>query len=891
MRVAGTLAAAVRTAWARLTGSIRRDAADARLDAEVHEHLALLAQDYEARGLSPSDAAAAARRAFGNVDRMRMRHREARMLPGLSGAAQDILFACRLLVRDRAFTITAALVLGVGIGVNNMMFTLIYSATLRGLPIENADRLLHVSTADQRFPDRPLSHTQFVAARDAADDLADVAAFTSAPVAVADEGRAADRFDATYITAGSFAVTGTGPRIGRPFTASDDQLGAPPTVILGDRAWRERYAADPSIVGRAILIDGAPATVIGVMPAPSRFPTTAEIWLPLSHRPGFTALDETSRTLRVLARARSGVEVAAVRLALEAALVEHARAGGSAGVRAVVVPINQRFFGRATDTVWLAFIAASLVVVAVSCANAANLVLARAVLRSREMALRTSLGASRGRIVRQLVAEAAALAAAGAVVGFVVSAAALHVFNLGIPPNAMPYWQVFEMDGRVLAALVAVSGATVFVVGVIPALQASRIDVNSVMKDGAGTVTPRARWLTTSFTIAQLALSVVLLAQTVVATVNSGSGVASDAAVHTADVLTFRMTLPGSPYDTVGERATFFAHLTSAVASVPGVTSTSVADVLPLFGGTPQTLDVEGRPAPADTPPATVMAVVVSPGYFETFGLPLHGRNVTIDDGRFARGAALINQRLADLHFADTDPLGRRIRLTGANSAGTPDPWLTIVGIAPNIRQQPTAGAAPLVYLPLASAAPSTAALLVRTTVDATAMTAAIRDRVATLDPGLPLYQVRSMRQVVRDAQWNGRMSANLITMLTIVTLSLAVIGIYAVTAQRVALQAREIGVRMALGAGPQRIARLVLTRTLALAAGGLLAGFAGAAAWFAAFVGRSSSLSGRPELSLESPLLITIVAGVVFSVTLVACIVPLRRALGLDPSSALRSN
>ncbi len=538
----------LRVLLSRLADLVTRGRREARLAQEVETHLQLLAEEYARRGMSPAEARLAARRAFGGVDQVKELYRDQRGLPFVETFLQDIRFGARLLARDRGFTLTAVLVLGLGIGVNNMFFTLVYGHTLRGLPIERAERVLYVSTLDTRGGDRGFSYPDFDDLRAAARSFTGVAAFANASMSVGDQGRAPDRFEGTYLSANAFALIGATPVLGRPFTPGDDRPGAAPVAMLSHTAWRARYGGDGAILFRSIMINGSPATVIAVMPDRSGFPSTADVWQPVSLMPGLDHSQRDARTLRVLGRLRDGVGMTDARREVESIVDRGAREhpGTNSGLRARVVPINERYFGQLTNPAWLAFITASCLIVVISCANVANLMLARSVRRAREIAIRSSLGAGRRRIVGQLLVECAVLAVLGAVVGLGFALAGVQIFKTAIPDSVLPYWVHYSVDARVVAALVAVSVIAVFVFGLVPSLQTSRTDVNRVLKDGGRTgIGGRyAPGWTTAFLTAEFALTVVMLAQLALSIRLDRATPPTDLAIHTRDVLTAAITVP-----------------------------------------------------------------------------------------------------------------------------------------------------------------------------------------------------------------------------------------------------------------------------------------------------------------------------------------------------------
>ena len=400
------------------------------------------------------------------------------------------------------------------------------------------------------------------------------------------------------------------------------------------------------------------------------------------------------------------------------------------------MPINTRFFGSPLQTTWLAFITASLLIVLVSSANAANLLLARSVLRAREIAIRASLGAGRGRIVAQLLVESLVLAVLGGAVGLGVSVGGVRIFTSVIPESATPYWLDYSMDATVFAALVGMSFLTVAIFGLVPALQASKSDVNRVLKEGGRSATTRARRWTFAFLAAEIALTVVLLAQALVSVQNDGNDLASDAQVITTEILTASVALPRPRYATAQQRNDFYVHAVERLAAIPGVTAAAVATSLPRHGSLRQSLDVEGVVrAPGEQGPA-VSTLRISPGYFDALRVPIRsGRAFDGSDGSSGREHVIVNQRFAETYFPGAQPLGRRIRVAMPNAPAGEATWHTIVGVAADVRQQSIPGAEPVVYLPVAGAPPPAASLLLRSTLDTSGLAVALREAAAEIDP------------------------------------------------------------------------------------------------------------------------------------------------------------
>ena len=876
----------------RLRYLLRWRRQDEELTEELAFHRRMTESELEAGGTDPREAPVAAQRALGNDLGSREQARDVWIPPRLQDVALDARFAARLLLRDRGFALTAILVLGLGIGVNNMMFTVIHAHTMRGLPIARPDRVLSISTIDDRGADRGLSYPELDELRAHARSFAGVGAYATTPVALGDDGRAPDRFEAAYVSANAFATIGVQPAIGRGFAHEDDRPGAAPVVILGDSAWASRYARDAGVIGRTVLVNGNPATVIGILRDHSGFPSTAHVWLPLSSMPGISEQRRDARTLRVFGRLRDTVTETDARAEVESMVNQMAalHPETNKGVRARVMPINQRLLGRPTDPGWMAFMAAGFLIVLISCANAANLMLARAVDRAREIAIRSSLGASRLRVVHQLLIESAVLACAAGVLGLGISMAAVRIFATAIPANVLPYWMDYSMDSRVFAALAAVSLGAVFVFGLVPAMQASKTDVNAVLKiAGRANTSGRRgtrRWMA-AFMTAELAFSVILLSYVVLELTTDRQPLASEAAIRSADLLTASLALPPEQYRTAQQRTDFYRQVQERLSAVSGVSALTIVTSLPVSGAAEQRLDVDGRERGSGETGPTVWTIAVAPRYFETLGLPMErGRELSHQDGPTGQNNVVVNRRFAELHLGSGDPLGRVIRLTPASGAAPAStaPWLSIVGVAPDVRQRQGPIADPVVYTSLSATAPPIAALLARTTGERTAVVTRLREQMLALDPNLPLYRTRTMPEVITDAEWNLRVSSRLVTLLTIIAFTLSVVGLYAVTAHAVGQQTQEIGLRIALGARPHQVRSLIVKRAALQVVLGLTFGVACTMVWNAVF---ETSFN----LQLASPSVLGSVAALLAVVTAVACIIPVRRATRLDPVVALRQD
>lgn len=880
----------MRILFSRLGEILLRRSRETRLEAEIDEHIEMLAAEMEARGLSRRDAILAARRQFGNVDRARMIVRDQRGFAWLDALSQDVRFAFRTLTRERGFALTAIVVLGIGIGVNNMFFTVVYAHKFRGLPIAQPERVLAISASDDRAPFRPLTRYELQALRDSATTLENIAAHVSAPATIGDEGRAPDRFDGAYFSAGAFELLGIAPVMGTMPSVDNDRPGAAPVVVLGENAWRARYGADRGIFGRTVVLNGQPATVIAIVPERSGFPNNAAVWMPLGQWPGLRQSPDV-RALQVFARLRDTAAESDARIEIENVFrrLESARPETNRNVRARVLPINLGLLGPLDG--WEPFIIAGIIVLLIASTNVGNLMIARSMHRAPEIAIRTSLGASRLRIVRQLLVEAAVLAACGAAVGAAFSIAGVALFESAIPAGMLPYWFDYSMDTSVFAALIGVAAATIAIFGLIPALQVSRTDVNSTLKDGgrAGRDHRRSGVWTALFLTVELALAMILLTQVAIATLRTNTDIPTDAAIRTTSVLTATVTLPAADFPTAERRNEFFRRLRERLDARAEIVAVSRSTILPGEGvAGMRRVEVEGRASSRDRERPPSLGIEIDSRYLDVLGLsPIRGRPLEDADSLAGSDAALVNERFAELSLGGAEPIGMRIGLAPPGApADAAVQWRTIVGVVPDIRQQGAGGAdqqTPTVYLPIRQNSPATSTLMVRHAVDPEAAATILRTEAQSVDANVPLYRMRTLERAVADAQWNRTVSAYLATTVSILAMLLAVVGLYAVTAQRVTLKTQEIGLRMALGARAPQVVGLLLRSLRVPLLLGLLLGTLGAVAWDRTFS------SGSRDLYAAAPQTVLTIAALLVAIIVVSCFLPVRRAVSLNPVTALR--
>jgi putative ABC transport system permease protein len=797
----------------RLLTFFRRHRAEQDLDREITAHLVLLEDEHRRRGLTPDEARLAARRALGSVAHTKDLHRDARSFMWLDDVRRDFRHGARALRRNPGFTLMAVVALGLGIGVNTTFFTIVNAICLRGLPIEAPERVMFLSLRDAQNRGGNFSYAEFDDLRTRTRTFAQTAAYTNTVAVVSDQRQPPARVLGAFISAGAFELTGDRPMLGRTFRPEEDVPGSPAVVILGGELWSSRYSSDPAIVGQSITVNGVPSTVIGVMPRGFMFPANADLWRPMANLPTAVRQSRAERRSAVFARLAMSATEDQARADVAAIATAWARKfpAISRDIRIQAVPINEQLNPSVRHPGWISFITAGVLVLLVACANVANLLLMRGAIRGREMAIRTSVGATRARVVRQLLVESTTLAALAGVAGVLMAWAGLRVLQGIVPPETLPYWMAFTMDGRVLAVTIAVCLGSVFVCGLPSALFVSKVDLRDTLTE-TGTTTvaqPARRWIATLLA-GEFALTLLLVAVAVNGIRSNAEARRTEFQIDATSLSTMWVTLPGDSYAAPATRAAFFERLNERIGSSPAIGSVAFASVLPYGGGLQMPLTMSGRSL-GDVAP-TVSVVTASEGYFDVLGVPLvRGRAFTAVDGHPGGEAAIVNQRFVRMFLPKQEPIGTRIRVGGPET-----PWLQIVGVATTVRQQAIGPEPdPVVFLPFRASPSQTTVMVVRANGDAAAPIAWLRSEVAGIDPNLPLYRVMTFDEAMRTALWNGRLGDILVKSIAVVALLLALVGLYAVTGHTVERWTRELGLRIALGAEASQIGWLVLRRVL----------------------------------------------------------------------------
>jgi putative ABC transport system permease protein len=807
--------------------------------------------------------------------------------------------AARSLRRHPSFTLIATLTLALGIGANTAIFSVLNGVLLRPLPYAQPDRLVKVWNHWEGSPEADLSPLELFDYKERVGAFSHLGAYATGPTNLTG-GDNPERLQAGYLTAGVLPALGVAPLHGRGFTAAEDVPGGEPVVVLGHGLWTRRFGADPSLIGQPILLNGAERVVIGVMPPDFRLPEEirgeeeADLYMPLG-MDRTTVPNRGSHFLTAIARLRPGVTVeqaAAAMAAVGAQLVAEFPDDYPADMRfgATVEPLAEYVVGDVRPVLLILLGAVGLVLLIAS-VNVASLTLIRADARRREMAVRTALGAGRGRLVRQLLAESGILALIGGTGGVLLAVWATEAL-VRVSPAGLPRSDAIGVDARVLAFAAGASLLAALLFGLVPALQASRPAPARVLRESSHASTAGAgRQRFRSLLVAvEVALAVVLL-------VGAGLLVRSfialqqvDPGFRTEGILTLRLSLPSADYP-AEQVPEFYRQLLARVSALPGVTAAGAVTNLPLTSDLGDLgFQIEGRPvAEGDASPRADWQAV-TPGYFQAMGMQvLRGRGIAPTDDESAPGAIVINESLAERYWAGEDPIGKRFELGGGAGPG----WVTIVGIVRDLRHASlTEAPAPEMYIPHAQfrswngGSPARAmTVAVANGANPAALVPAIRQELRRLDPNLPVADVQTMRQVRAESVAEPRFVMLLLGLFSMVALALAAIGVFGMLAYLVTQRTRELGIRIALGASAGEVSRMVVRRGVAISLAGVGAGLLGALATTRLLSGLLFGISATDAATFVAiPLLLLAVA-------LVASYLPARRATRVDPMVALRAD
>lgn len=810
-------------------------------------------------------------------------------LTGVSCAmfTQDVRYAVRSLLGSPGFTAVAVACLALGIGVNSTIFSVVDGVILNPYPYPDADRIIVIHSYNQRLGvvRQSPSYQDFKDFRDNNSTLEVIAAFTTRSLTIADAGREPERLEGAAVSASLFGLIGERPALGRDFRPDDDRPGAGPVVILSDDVWRTRYASDPGILDRAISVNGQSHTVIGVMPPKFAFPETHKLWVPIA--PLADTAPRDARGYQTFARLKPGVTLDQARADLEtlAAGIASTYPAESEGWGAGARPLHQWLLPDEIKLMVLTMMGAVTLVLLIACANVANLLLARASIRQREISIRSALGAGRWRIIRQLLTEAVLIGLVAAPIGIGLAFVGLRLIEMGMPADAVPYFIRWSIDARAIAYTVGVAMLTGIVFGLAPALQASRGSLQETLKEGGrGTAGGSRAWLRNSLVVVEVALSLVLLigASLFMRSFLNLQGV--QLGFDTAPLMTMRFYHPGAAYEDPEPRARRIEDIVRRVEALPGVQGVFASNFVPIGGGGGggRAL-VEGRTFERRLEPF-VGLTAVTPGMRQTLDVQLvRGRDFTTTEGFSRSGLALINEAMAARLWPDEDALGRRFRLAGERN---PD-WFTVIGIVKDFRHFPPQGDAPPApqgYIPIAYDPTLNTGLTIRVAGAPAGITSAVREQIRASDPSLPVFHVNTMEELKALSFWDRQLFGWMFATFGAVALLLASVGVYGVLSYAVSHRTQEIGVRVALGAGRRDVLRLIVGQGLRLAIIGVVIGLI-----LTPFVTQAIG-SQLYNVTPTDPASFVGVALFLTVVAFLASYIPARRATTVDPIIALRN-
>jgi putative ABC transport system permease protein len=870
--------------------AFRKDQLNHDLDEELHAYVELVSAEKVRSGMSPDEAYRETRREMGGVDQVRQRVRDVRPGALVEMLAQDVRYVLRTLAKNPAFSLVVVSTLALGIGANAAIFSVIDAVLLEPLPYLHPGQLVFMSESEPKagVSGAGMSWPTFTQLSDHNRSFSAIAGLATHSLTLTGNAEPAEVSTVT-VTADFFQLFGTRPLLGRGLLAEDGKERAAPVVVLSENLWRNRFGADPKIVGRTVALDQRSFTVAGVMPAGFQTPFVGrkeQIWIPLVQDPlfsGWRSRPQQTHWLPALARLRPGVSLAQAQAELQTIGAELAQQiPAESGWQPGIQPLRQLIVGDVKTPLLVLQCAVSLVFL-IACVNVANLLLARATTRSKEMAVRIALGASRRRIAAQLLTESAVLGLLGGVLGVILAWGSVSAFASAVPQE-VPRLHPIHVNGSVLVFAVVLSLAASLVFGLVPVFYTSRSDPQANLRDGsrAGEV-PGAKRARNFLATAEVALAMVLL---------SGAGLLLRSFDHllkvspgfeTEHLVKAEVSLPRYQYSKPEQWRAITDELLMRLQTQRGLEKSALAVPLPILDDSVNLpFSIAGNPPQPQGKANMADYVSASPGYFQVMGISLiRGRLFSVDDTAMTQPAALISEALARRYFPRENPLGRRLVFGFPPNGNVSREIVGVVADIHDVSLQKQPG--PMMYVPFAQEPFWGAEIVVKSGLSAADVAAAIRAETHNIDPGLPVAKVETLPQAMNASLAEPRFRTLLLAIFGAIALLLATVGIYGVISYSVSRRTREIGVRMALGASPASLRRLVLGESAKLALLGLAAGIPAALA-SARFLSNMlfSVTPADPLTFIGVPLLLTIVA-------LAAGYLPARRAMRVNPMTALR--
>ncbi len=799
---------------------------------------------------------------------------------------QDLRFSGRMMLRSRAFTLVAIFALALGIGANSAIFSVVNAVLLRPLAYEEPDRLM-ILWEKARTQDTSVAYLNFVDWRDQNQSFSDLVAFRRESFNLTEAGEP-ERLSGRMVSAAFFRTFGASPAMGRDFLEEEDRPGSAPVVILSHGFWKRRFGSDPGVLNSQLMLSKKSYTVVGILPESFQFGAGADVYVPIGHFADRYQQRGSHPGIYLIGRLKPGVTEEQARADMDAIM---ARLGeqypmSNADRRTHLESLYENTVQGIRPTLFILLGAVGFVLL-IACANVANLLLARAAVRQKEIAIRTALGASRWRVVRQLLTESVLLSLVGGTLGLLIALWGTD-FLVSTIPDSIPRLAEAGIDVRVLVFTLVVSVITGLVFGLVPAFQASKTSLNESLKEGDRGSTGGRHRVRSVLVVAEVALALVLL-------IGAGLMIRSfiqlneiDKGFNPTNLLTMSLSVATKP-DEANKVKDFFEQLHQNVSRLPGVESVTYSNGLPFLGAIETSFQVEGRPPADNAQPNMTVEYFVHRDYFKTLGIKtLKGRTFTEQDKRESPPVVVIDETLANQYFPGEDPVGKRLGFTGPNA-----PMFEIIGIVDHVKHYGIDGEVPVdpqFYLlfdqvpnQFVSDLTSRMALTARTSGDPMSLVSAIRGEVMAADKNQPVFAIQTMDRVIEQSIAARRFSMQLLIIFAVVALVLAAVGIYGVMSYSVTQRTHEIGIRMALGAERRDIIRLVVGQGLILTLAGVGIGVIAA---FALTRVMSSLLFG---VSVTDPVTFAALSAVITIVAIAACYIPARRATKVDPMIALR--
>jgi putative ABC transport system permease protein len=898
--------------WTRWRGRRSNPQQPSTVDAELDFHVDMQIRRYLDAGLTPEAARERALQRLGDLDRARQAcdaitfnmETDMHKAAWWQDLRQDISYAWRVLRRSPMFTATALATLAIGIGANTAIFSVVNAVLLRTVPYPDADRVVMIwnSYGQIGLSRAAVAAAEFADYREQQHSFVDVAAMRNQSSTLAGDCSGGgscepERVFAYVISPQLFSLLNTKPAMGRPFTEADGRMGAEKVILLSDALWRRRFQADPAIVGRTVLVGAIPRLVVGVMPEGIRFPDAplnflkdpADLWIPYGWEQSRTD-GRGNQNLGVIARMKPGVRLADAQRDLDRiadgfrAQFPDRYAGAERGWHIVAVTMRDQMVGDVRPALWLLVGAVGLVLLT-ACANVANLLLARGTARRREIAVRSALGASRARLVRQLFIEAFVLVTGGGLLGIALAVAGVRIL-VRLDPGTIPRLETARLEPLVLAFAAVLTMCTALLVGLAPAIRQSRADPQSSLGEGSrgGATTPARRRLRSLLVVGEVAIAVVLLVGAGLLGRSLLAMTRIEPGFDPSGIAVAEVTLPGARYDTAARIDAFHVAFTEKLAALPGVAQSSAVYPLPMSGsGWSGSVEIETQPSLPGGPPPHAEYAVALPNYFKALQIPLHeGRDFDMRDVPGAEPVAIIDEELARRHWPGESAVGKRIGPFGKPSNNK---WTTVIGVVGHVRNAgPKKEGEPQVYLSGLQQAESLLYYVARTPADVGLLPPMMREALRAIDPSLPVTKLTTMPEAMAKVMAPQRFNALMLGVFGAVALTLAAIGLYGVIALLVTQQTREIGIRLALGGRPSHVLSRILREGLVMTAAGIVIGLASA-------VLLSRAVSGLLfEVRPTDPLTYASIAVLFLGVAAVASYAPARRAMRVDPVEVLRA-